>query len=75
MARSLRFAATRKSRNVSSDRSSTGNGGPLAYQVAEPVDIPNYWLLARTFTLIDTEMKTVGSQQWERAFTLFRLLI
>ena len=31
--------------------------------------------LARTFTLIDTEMKTVGSQQWERAFILFRLLI
>ena len=31
--------------------------------------------LARTFTLIDTEMKTVGSQEWERAFTLFRLLI
>jgi hypothetical protein len=31
--------------------------------------------LARTFKLIDTEMKTVGSQEWERAFTLFRLLI
>ncbi len=31
--------------------------------------------LARTFELIDTEMKTVGSQEWERAFTLFRLLI
>ena len=31
--------------------------------------------LARTFKLIDTEMKTVGNQEWERAFTLFRLLI
>jgi Domain of unknown function (DUF1931) len=31
--------------------------------------------LARTFKLIDTEMKTVGSREWERAFTLFRLLI
>ena len=31
--------------------------------------------LARTFKLIDTEMKTVASQEWERAFTLFRLLI
>jgi hypothetical protein len=31
--------------------------------------------LARTLKLIDTEMKTVGSQEWERAFTLFRLLI
>jgi Domain of unknown function (DUF1931) len=31
--------------------------------------------LAKTFKLIDTEMKTVGSQEWERAFTLFRLLI
>jgi Domain of unknown function (DUF1931) len=31
--------------------------------------------LARTFKLVDTEMKTVGSQEWERAFTLFRLLI
>jgi hypothetical protein len=31
--------------------------------------------LARTFKLLDTEMKTVGNQEWERAFTLFRLLI
>jgi Domain of unknown function (DUF1931) len=31
--------------------------------------------LARTFKLIDTEMKTVGNREWERAFTLFQLLI
>jgi phospholipase C len=29
------------------------SGGPLAYQVAEPSDIPNYWLLAQTFVLSD----------------------
>jgi phospholipase C len=28
-------------------------GGPLGYQVADPADIPNYWLLAQTFVLSD----------------------
>jgi hypothetical protein len=31
--------------------------------------------LARTFKLIDGELKAVHSEQWERAFSLFRLLI
>jgi hypothetical protein len=31
--------------------------------------------LAKTFKLIDAELKAVHSQEWERAFTLFRLLI
>jgi phospholipase C len=28
-------------------------GGPLGYQVADEADIPNYWLLAKTFVLSD----------------------
>jgi phospholipase C len=38
------------------DRITTGKhpgGGPLGYQVADPADIPNYWLLAQTFVLSD----------------------
>lgn len=31
--------------------------------------------LARTFKLIDAELKAVHTQEWERAFGLFRLLI
>ena len=31
--------------------------------------------LARTFKIVDAELKAVHSQQWERAFSLFRLLI
>jgi Domain of unknown function (DUF1931) len=31
--------------------------------------------LAKTFKLIDAELKAVHSQEWERAFSLFRLLI
>src|SRR6476469_2889586 len=31
--------------------------------------------LARTFKLIDAEMKAVHSEEWERTFRLFRLLI
>jgi hypothetical protein len=31
--------------------------------------------LARTFRLIDAELKAVHSEEWERAFNLFRLLI
>jgi hypothetical protein len=31
--------------------------------------------LARTFKLIDTEVKAVHKQEWERSFSLFRLLI
>jgi Domain of unknown function (DUF1931) len=31
--------------------------------------------LARAFKLIDAELKAVHSQEWERAFHLFRLLI
>lgn len=31
--------------------------------------------LARTFKLIDAELKAVHSTEWERAFSLFRLLI
>ncbi len=31
--------------------------------------------LARTFKLIDAELKTVHTEEWERAFSLFRLLI
>jgi Domain of unknown function (DUF1931) len=31
--------------------------------------------LARTFRLIDTRLKAVHSEEWERAFALFRLLI
>jgi phospholipase C len=29
------------------------SGGPLGYQVADEADIPNYWLLAKTFVLSD----------------------
>ncbi len=29
------------------------DAGPLGYQVADEVDIPNYWTLAKTFTLSD----------------------
>ena len=31
--------------------------------------------LARTFKMIDAEMKAVHTQEWERTFSLFRLLI
>jgi hypothetical protein len=31
--------------------------------------------LARTFRLIDAELKAVHSEEWERTFNLFRLLI
>jgi len=31
--------------------------------------------LARTFKLINAEVKAAGSEEWERAFSLFRLLI
>jgi len=31
--------------------------------------------LARTFRLIDAKLKTVHSEEWERAFAVFRLLI
>jgi hypothetical protein len=31
--------------------------------------------LARTFKLVDPDMKAVHSQEWERAFSIFRLLI
>jgi hypothetical protein len=31
--------------------------------------------LARTFKLIDAEVKAVHAEEWERAFSLFRLLI
>jgi hypothetical protein len=31
--------------------------------------------LARTFKLVDADMKAVHSEEWERAFSLFRLLI
>jgi hypothetical protein len=31
--------------------------------------------LARTFRLIDPELKAVHTEEWERAFSLFRLLI
>lgn len=31
--------------------------------------------LARTFKLIDSDLKAVHSQEWERTFSLFRLLI
>jgi len=31
--------------------------------------------LARTFRLIDAELKAVHSEEWERAFAIFRLLI
>ena len=30
--------------------------------------------LARTFKLVDADMKAVHSQEWERAFSIFRLL-
>ena len=31
--------------------------------------------LARTFKLVEADMKAVHSQEWERAFSIFRLLI
>jgi hypothetical protein len=31
--------------------------------------------LARTFKIVDAEMKAVHTQEWERTFSLFRLLI
>ena len=31
--------------------------------------------LARTFKLVEPDMKAVHSQEWERAFSIFRLLI
>jgi hypothetical protein len=31
--------------------------------------------LARTFKLVDSDMKAVHSQEWDRAFSIFRLLI
>jgi len=31
--------------------------------------------LARTFTIVDAELKAVHSQEWERAFSVFRLLV
>ena len=31
--------------------------------------------LARTFKIVSAELKAAGSQEWERAFSLFRLLI
>lgn len=31
--------------------------------------------LARTFKLLDADLKAVHSEEWERAFSLFRLLI
>jgi hypothetical protein len=31
--------------------------------------------LARTFKLIDAELKAVHTAEWERTFSLFRLLI
>ena len=34
-----------------------------------------FWPLARTFKLIDAELKAVHSEEWERTFSLFRLLI
>jgi hypothetical protein len=31
--------------------------------------------LARTFKLVDADMKAVHSEEWERAFSVFRLLV
>jgi hypothetical protein len=31
--------------------------------------------LARTFKLINADMKAVHSEEWERTFSLFRLLV
>ena len=31
--------------------------------------------LARTFKLVDADMKAVHSEEWERAFSIFRLLV
>jgi hypothetical protein len=31
--------------------------------------------LAKTFKIVDAEMKAVHRREWERAFALFRLLI
>ena len=31
--------------------------------------------LARTFKVIDAEIKAVHTEEWERAFTVFRLLV
>jgi hypothetical protein len=31
--------------------------------------------LARTFTLVEGELKAVHTQEWERAFSIFRLLV
>jgi hypothetical protein len=31
--------------------------------------------LARTFTVVEAELKAVHSQEWERAFSIFRLLV
>ena len=35
----------------------------------------NAYALARTFELIDAELKAVHTEEWERTFALFRLLI
>jgi hypothetical protein len=31
--------------------------------------------LARTFTVVEAELKAVHRQEWERAFSIFRLLV
>ena len=55
---------------------------PLDYALSEATQtrLPELFggvsvALARTFKLVDADMKAVHSQEWERAFSIFRLLI
>ena len=55
---------------------------PLDYALSEATQarLPELFggisvALARTFKLLDAEIKAVHSAEWERTFSLFRLLI
>jgi hypothetical protein len=55
---------------------------PLDYALSEATQtrLPELFggvsvALARTFKLVDADMKAVHSQEWDRAFSIFRLLI
>ena len=55
---------------------------PLDYALSDATEarLPEFFggisvALVRTFKLVDADMKAVHSQEWERAFSIFRLLI
>ena len=68
-------------RILSSRRHNDPNPPPLDAALADdtrarlPLLFGGSVALARTFKLIDAELKAVHTEEWERTFSLFRLLI